>query len=161
MRHVHDMDDQGFCLKCDAFDPRPDPRVVRAHRDNTDGECIMLIRGHLARAGHEHAFADDAARLAADDLIALRERLAAAEALSESRRVTLLAKSDELVAEWKRAETAEALVREFVAVARAADQAYEDEHGGYDALASDSQEHVRELIAALSPAARERMKETP
>lgn len=44
------------------------------------------------------------------EIAALRERLAAAEALSESRRVTLLAKSEELAAEWKRAETAEAKV---------------------------------------------------
>jgi len=91
------------------------------------------------------------------EIASLREKLAAASVERDDMAkagVLALAKIGE---QMKRAETAEALVAEFVAVARAADRAYEAEHGGYDALASHEQECLRELLAGLSPAARKEM----
>lgn len=93
-----------------------------------------------------------------NDLAALRDRLAAAEELSESRRVTLLAKSEELAAEWKRAEAAEALVRELAAVAKMArDLIVRRAPAYFNSGADDESRDWRTAdaaLAALSPAAR-------
>ena len=47
-------------------------------RDSINGDCIMLMREHLARVGIESTFADDAADLAAQTIEKLRAELAKA-----------------------------------------------------------------------------------
>lgn len=84
-----------------------------------------------------------------DDIASLR---ASVERLEE---VVRLRTALELAAE-ARAESAEATIARLGAVAKAAEQAYEDEFGGYDALASYSQECLREALASLTAEDRRR-----
>lgn len=134
-----DLTEGYVCASCDA---RPDSKCFRHGEKWLCGTCF------------------DGARIAEKDadLAALRERLAAAEALSESRRVTLLAKSEELAAEWKRAETAEALVRELAEVVKAAKNTLHEYTIGGTHVRGCGACGIKAALAALSPAARKEIE---
>jgi hypothetical protein len=71
-------------------------RVQRLVEDDLNGECIMEMRRHLARAGVDACFADEAACVAANQLIALREL--AGELLDLATRHRGVAKRTEVLA---------------------------------------------------------------